>query len=211
MTDNLSNISTSNQQQDSCTSSTNDRGTLYVFSGPSGVGKGTLLSKVLKRRENIWQSVSATTRPPRKGEVCGTSYYFMDKDDFLKDVENGRFLEWAEYAGNYYGTPSKYVLEHLNSGEDVFLEIDVQGAMQVKESMPECVLVFITPPSIEELFKRLKGRSTESIDALNRRMEIAEMELSHKKEYDVEFVNDIVEDAVNKICNLIDSRRENIR
>lgn len=190
-----------------CTNGRSDRGTLYVFSGPSGVGKGTVLSEVIRGRNNIWQSVSATTRSPRTGEVDGASYYFMERSAFERAAEAGDFLEWAEYAGNLYGTPRKTVEAHLAAGEDVILEIDVQGAMQVKESMPECVLVFIEPPSLEELQRRLETRGTESATALTIRMETAEMELARKMEYDVIFVNDSIEDTVGEISAFMDALR----
>lgn len=181
------------------------RGRLYVFSGPSGVGKGTVLSRVLRSRKSIWQSVSATTRAPRSGEVDGKSYFFMQREDFQSKARAGEFLEWAEYAGNLYGTPRQSVEAHLDAGDDVILEIDVQGAMQIRESMPECVLVFIEPPSMDELRRRLEGRGTESADVVQARLEAAEMELSRKMEYDINLVNESIGDTVRSIFQMMDS------
>ena len=182
------------------------RGTLYVFSGPSGVGKGTVLGKVLDQRDHIWQSVSATTRSPREGEIDGESYFFKDRGEFQRLVDDGEFLEWAEYAGNLYGTPRSEVQRHLDNGEDVILEIDVQGALQVRQSMPESVLAFIEPPSLDELRDRLRGRGTEGEEAIERRLEAACMELDAKKEYDIVFVNDEIDKTVSDICNYMDLR-----
>lgn len=183
------------------------RGKLYVFSGPSGVGKGTVLSEVKMRRDDIWQSVSATTRSPRDGEIDGVSYFFVSEDDFKSKIEDDEFLEWANYAGNFYGTPKSSVEKHLNAGQNVFLEIDVQGAMQIKESMPEAILIFIEPPSIEELKRRLARRATEDAKALESRLKAAEMELSRKIEYDTCLVNEDVNETANEICLLMDSHQ----
>lgn len=182
------------------------RGRLYVFSGPSGVGKGTVLARVLSTRGNVWQSISATTRTPRDGEVDGKSYFFMAREDFQGRAEAGSFLEWAEYAGNLYGTPRESVESHLDAGDDVILEIDVQGAMQIRESMPECILVFIEPPSMDELRRRLEGRGTESAEVVQARLEAAEMELSRKMEYNINLVNESIDDTVRSICEIMDSR-----
>ena len=181
-------------------------GTLYVFSGPSGVGKGTVLGRVLAERDGMAQSVSATTRSPREGEVDGVSYHFMDRAEFEERIGDGDFLEWAEYAGNLYGTPRSYVTSRLEAGEDVLLEIDVQGALQVKRSMPECVLAFIEPPSLDELRSRLEGRGTEDEETISKRMAAARMELGSKEEYDIVFVNDRVDDTVAEIRGFMESR-----
>lgn len=180
------------------------RGSLIVVSGPSGVGKGTVLSRAFERDPRIWKSVSATTRDPRAGEVDGVDYIFMSKDDFKEAVNQGGFLEWAEYSGNLYGTPRKVVEEKLDAGKDVVLEIEVQGALQVKEAMPEAHLVFIEPPSVEELERRLRGRGTETEESVRSRMETAKVELSHKLDYDIRLVNDDVETCTRALLDAIE-------
>ena len=146
-----------------------NKGRLFVISGPSGTGKGTICKELIKD-DKIRLSVSMTTRNPREGEVHGVSYYFAIKEEFLQIIEAGGFLEYAEVFGNYYGTPKMEVLELLENGIDVLLEIDVQGALQIKEVYPEAVLVFILPPSMEELRARLTGRGTETQDVVERRL-----------------------------------------
>lgn len=183
------------------------KGKLLVISGPSGVGKGTIISQILQDEEGIWKSVSATTRKPRKGEVDGIDYFFLDEQEFQKLVSDDGLLEWAEYAGNCYGTPKLSVQEHLDSGEDVILEIDVQGAFQIKDAFPDAVLVFIEPPSEEELLARLKGRDSEDDNAVAARMKAAKMEMSRKMEYDVRFVNDDLADTVKQIEEFIEESR----
>lgn len=179
------------------------RGKLFVISGPSGVGKGTVISRVLENDPSIWKSVSATTRAPRKGETDGIDYFFMNREDFLHAVEDGGFLEWAEYAGNLYGTPAKSVEDRLAAGQNVILEIDVQGAFQVRESKPDSILVFIEPPSIEELERRLRQRGSEDEATVRSRMQAAEVELSRKMEYDTCFVNEDIEDTANEIGRFV--------
>ena len=180
-------------------------GNLFVISGPSGAGKGTLLSKVIERIPDAWVSVSATTRNPRPGEEEGVHYYFLDKDHFLELVNHDGFLEWAKVHDNYYGTLKKSVLEHMKAGEQVILEIDVQGALQVRNVIPEAHLVFIEPPSLEELERRLRSRGTESDDVISSRMKTAEVELAQKMEYDIQVVNDDLEQAVNELTAVINS------
>ena len=141
-------------------------GNLFVISGPSGAGKGTLVTRLLEEVPDTWVSVSATTRRPRPGEEEGVSYYFLDREDFLALADEGGFLEWAEYAGNCYGTPLASVQREMAAGRQVILEIEVQGALQVREKMPEAHLVFIEPPSLEELEGRLRGRGTEADDVV---------------------------------------------
>ena len=156
------------------------RGVLFVFSGPSGVGKGTLKAKLFEEfADQITYSVSATTRGPREGEVDGKDYFFITRQEFERRVQNNEFLEHAEFAGNCYGTPRAYVEKLLNSGMNVVLEIDVQGALQVMKSMPDCVSVFILPPSFEELEHRLRGRGIET----------AKRELPYAPQYDYQIVN----------------------
>lgn len=178
---------------------------LFVISGPSGAGKGTLLSKVIERIPDAWVSVSATTRSPRPGEEEGVHYYFLDKDHFLELVNHDGFLEWAKVHDNYYGTLKESVLEHMKAGEQVILEIDVQGALQVRNVIPEAHLVFIEPPSLEELERRLRSRGTESDDVISSRMKTAEVELAQKMEYDIQVVNDDLEQAVNELTAVINS------
>ena len=175
------------------------KGNLFVFSGPSGAGKGTLVARVMSEVPDAWLSVSATTRSPRPGEVDGVSYYFIDKPSFMKLVDEGGFLEWAEYSGNCYGTPVASVMEKIDEGKQVILEIDVQGALQVRERIPQAKLVFIEPPSFEELENRLRNRGTEDEPTLQRRLEAARVELSQKMEYDIQLVNDDLEVATQEL------------
>ena len=166
------------------------RGVLFVFSGPSGVGKGTLKAKLFEEfADRIAYSVSATTRGPREGEVDGKDYFFISRQEFERRVKNNEFLEHAEFAGNCYGTPRAYVEKLLDSGMNVVLEIDVQGALQVMKSMPECVSVFILPPSFEELEHRLRGRGTETEEKVRERLETAKRELPYAPQYVYQIVN----------------------
>ena len=166
------------------------RGVLFVFSGPSGVGKGTLKAKLFEEfAGRIAYSVSATTRGSREGEVDGKDYFFISRQEFEQRVKNNEFLEHAEFAGNCYGTPRAYVEKLLDSGMNVVLEIDVQGALQVMKSMPECVSVFILPPSFEELEHRLRGRGTETEEKVRERLETAKRELPYAPQYDYQIVN----------------------
>ena len=180
-------------------------GNLFVISGPSGAGKGTLLSKVLERIPDAWVSVSATTRNPRPGEVEGKHYYFLDPERFKSLVDQEGFLEWAQVHDNYYGTLKQSVLDHMRSGDQVILEIDVQGAFQVRKALPEAHLVFIEPPSLEELKRRLRQRGTETDEVISSRMKTAEVELAQKMEYDIQVVNDDLERAVNELVDIINS------
>lgn len=180
-------------------------GNLFVISGPSGAGKGTLLSKVLERIPDAWVSVSATTRNPRPGEVEGKHYYFLDPERFKSLVDQEGFLEWAQVHDNYYGTLKQSVLDHMRSGDQVILEIDVQGAFQVRKALPEAHLVFIEPPSLEELERRLRQRGTETNEVISSRMKTAEVELAQKMEYDIQVVNDDLERAVNELVDIINS------
>lgn len=180
-------------------------GNLFVVSGPSGAGKGTLLSRVIKRIPDAWVSVSATTRKPRPGEVDGIHYYFLDVDHFKRLVSENGFLEWAKVHDNYYGTLKENVLKHMAAGEQVILEIDVQGAFQIRKEIPEAHLVFIEPPSLEELESRLRGRGTETDDVISSRMETAKVELARKKEYDIQVINDDLNRATAELVSVINS------
>ena len=180
-------------------------GNLFVVSGPSGAGKGTLLSQVIERIPDAWVSVSATTRSPRPGEIEGVHYFFLDTDHFKSLVEQDGFLECAQVHDNYYGTLKQSVIDHMNAGDQVILEIDVQGALQVRKALPEAHLVFIEPPSLEELERRLRQRGTETEDVISSRMKTAEVELAQKMEYDVQVVNDDLERAVDELVEVINS------
>ena len=176
---------------------------LTVLSGPSGVGKSTVVAHLRKAHPEVWLSVSATTRRPRPGEVHGVQYFFVDDEEFDKLVANGELLEWAEFAGNRYGTPRGAVLEHLDRGEPVLLEIDLQGARLVREAMPEARLVFLAPPSWEELVRRLTGRGTEAPEVIERRLDAARTELAAEEEFDTTLVNTSVEDVSAELLALL--------
>lgn len=179
------------------------RGLLVVIAGPSGVGKGTVLSRVLDRVADAEISVSATTREPRSGEVDGREYHFLDRDQFVSDARDGGFLEWAEYAGNYYGTPATTVRQRLADGAVVCLEIEVQGAVQVRELDPDALLVFLAPPSRDELERRLRSRGTEDEAAILERMTEADRELAAADQFDLVVVNDDVTRASERIIQAI--------
>ncbi|MGX1310920.1 guanylate kinase [Streptomyces calvus] len=176
---------------------------LTVLSGPSGVGKSTVVAHMRKEHPEVWLSVSATTRKPRPGEQHGVHYFFVTDDEMDKLIANGELLEWAEFAGNRYGTPRAAVLEHLEAGVPVLLEIDLQGARQVRESMAEAQLVFLAPPSWEELVRRLTGRGTESAEVIERRLDAAKTELAAEPEFDTTLVNTSVEDVARELLALM--------
>lgn len=184
------------------------RGNLFVISGPSGAGKGTLVTRLLEEMPDTRLSISATTRSPREGEVDGVHYHFKTRDEFFELVENDGLLEWAEFAGNCYGTPRAFVEQCIAEGTQVILEIEVQGAFQVREKMPEAYLVFIEPPSLEVLEERLRGRGTETEEAIQKRLNTAKVELSRKMEYDIRLVNDDLEQAVQDLVAIVNAKAE---
>lgn len=190
-----------------------EKGILFILSGPSGVGKGTVRKRLFEQAEELKYSISITTRQKRPGERDGVDYFFKTKAQFEKLIEQGELLEYAKYVNNYYGTPKQYVKDMLKQGSNVFLEIEVQGALQVKKSFPEGVFIFLFPPSLEELKNRIVGRGTESEELVRNRLKEAQKEIKMMDEYDYVVVNDDVDRAVDKIQSIIVSehcRRERI-
>lgn len=181
---------------------------LFVISGSSGVGKGTVLKGFLKKHPEFMLSISCTTRKPRVGEVDGVNYFFMTKDEFQTCIDNNKFLEWAEFAGNFYGTKKKYIQKCLEEGKDIILEIETKGALQVKKQMPESVLIFIAPPSIEALESRLRGRHTEDEETIQRRLYEVKEELRLAQQYDYKVINDNLEDAITQLEKIISGEQE---
>ena len=174
-------------------------GRLIVLTGPSGVGKGTLMQALLKRHPELYYSVSVTTRSPRPGEINGENYYFISRTKFEQLVSQGEFLEWAEFAGNYYGTPREAVLNQVRSGNLVVLEIELKGARQISTSFPSALSIFILPPSLNELESRIRGRAQDSEEAIARRLRRAQEEIQAADEFDVQIVNDDLETALKAI------------
>ncbi|MCD8233333.1 MAG: guanylate kinase [Cloacibacillus porcorum] len=188
------------------------RGTLYIFSGPAGVGKGTVLQQALKKLPNISYSVSCTTRAPRPGlDVEGKTYYFLSEEEFRRRIAAGDFLEYANVHGHLYGTRRDIVEEALASGTDIVLEIDGQGDSIVKKNIPDAVTVFVKPPSLDELVRRLKKRGSECREEQELRIKNAKEELLHAEEYDYVIVNDIVEDAVAEFIKIVKKHREELK
>jgi len=180
-----------------------NQGLLVVLSGPSGVGKGTVCSYLRREHPELTYSVSATTRERRPGEVDGVNYFFLSREDFIKMKENGEFLEWAEVYGNFYGTPRAYVEQNLAQGKDVILEIDIQGAMKVKEIFPEGVFIFLLPPSKSELEKRIRGRAADTPETIQRRLSCVDQELACIRNYQYVVVNGSVKCAAEEIKAII--------
>ena len=184
------------------------RGLLIVGSGPSGVGKGTIHKEILKQCDNLGYSISITTRKPRMDEVEGKDYFFVTKTKMLQMIDNDELLEYADVFGNFYGTPKAYVEEQLAAGRDVLLEIDVQGALQIKEKMPEALLIFIAPPDMDELERRLRGRNTDAPEVIERRLTDAIWEMDQQKKYDYVIVNDTVDKAVEEYLEILQKEKE---
>lgn len=180
-------------------------GSLYVISGPSGAGKGTLVNRILDEHPDIALSISATTRQPREGEVDGVHYHFKSVDEFEDVIARDGFIEWAQVHSNYYGTPLAPIEQHLAAGDTVLLEIDVQGAFQVLDKLPQAKLVFIAPPSIEELERRLRGRGTETEEVIAQRLANAKGEMEATKDYDFVIVNDDLERATKELARVLES------
>ncbi len=184
-----------------------NRGLLVVLSGPSGSGKGTVLKQAMRSNPNIEVSVSVTTRAPREGEIDGVNYYFLTPEAFQNLLAEDGLLEWAEFCGNFYGTPREKIEQRLNEGKDVVLEIEVQGAMKVRAAFPDAVLIFNLPPSLEELKNRLTGRKTEPPEVVEKRLNTAVWEISQAENYGYVIVNDDVENAVGAFLSILESEK----
>lgn len=181
------------------------KGVLVVVSGFSGAGKGTVMKSLMGKYDNYGLSISATSRNPRSGETEGVEYFFKTREEFEKMIEEDKLIEYAEYVGNYYGTPKEYVEQRLSEGQDVILEIELQGALQVKEKMPETVLIFLAPPTAVELENRLRGRGTEDEETIKGRLKRATEEAEYMKKYDYVLVNDDLETCVKDLHGIIQS------
>lgn len=183
------------------------QGLLIVISAPSGAGKGTIINKMLEKNNNLWLSVSETSRPMRANDIDGITYHFCTKEEFEEKIKDDYFLEYALYSNNYYGTPKKYIQEHLSKGQDVILEIEIQGAMQIKKLIPEALFIFIMPPSLNELKKRLVGRGTDTKEKILERFKIAYQEMNDVTKYNYVVVNDEIDVAADKILSIIKAER----
>ena len=176
---------------------------LIILTGPSGVGKGTVVKEILGKEKNFWLSISATTREPREGEKEGENYYFLNQEKFKEMIEQNLFLEWAQFAGNYYGTPLSSVNEKIKKGFTVLLEIEVEGAKQIKEKFPNSLSIFLLPPNKAELERRIRNRGTDKEDAINRRLSRADYEISLSNKFDFALINHNVDETVKRIIKLI--------
>ena len=186
---------------------TKKQGLLIVISGPSGCGKDTIVNEVLNKRDNCWLSISCTTRNPRQGEKDSQDYYFLSTEEFEKAIKDNNFLEYAIYNDNYYGTPLNYIKDHLNNGEDVILVIEIQGALKIKEKLEDTVFIFIMPPSMKELKKRLVNRNTDSPDKIDKRFKRAYEEINELTKYNYVVVNDEIITAANKINAILEAEK----
>lgn len=183
-------------------------GMVIVLSGPSGVGKGTIYKEILARLDNVAVSISVTTRAPRTGEIDGVQYFFVNKEQFKNMIDNNEFLEYAQTVDNYYGTPISQVEAQTQLGNDIILEIDVKGARQIKEIKSDCLSIFILPPSLSALERRLRGRNTESEEQIQKRLALAKEELEVANTFDFQVVNDNLEVSVNEIIDIIKNERK---
>lgn len=181
----------------------NKKGRLIVYSGPSGVGKGTVLKSAMQKDSSLMLSVSATTRNPREGEADKVNYFFVTKEEFQKKIDSNEMLEFAQYNGNFYGTPKDFVENKLNEGKNVVLEIEVQGALKIRDIMPDAVLIFLMPPSFKELKNRLEGRKSETAEQIKSRLNAAAFEISRAEKYDYIIVNNTVEKASDDLIACI--------
>ena len=182
-------------------------GQVIVISSPSGAGKSSIVKALLERDNNLWLSVSTTTRAIRPGEKEGVNYNYVDKEDFIKKIDEGYFLEYTNYAGNYYGTPKKFIKEKIEHGTDVILEIEIEGAANIKKLIPEAIFIFILPPSLKILLKRLKNRNTDSNEKIIERFHQTYKELNEITKYNYVVVNDVLEDAINKVESIIKAEK----
>ena len=178
---------------------------LIIITGPSGVGKGTVVKEILNMNNNkLWLSISATTRKARKGEINGEHYYFLTKEKFQKMIRDNLFMEWAEFAGNFYGTPVESITQKINSGYKVILEIEVEGARQIKQKFPKSISIFLLPPNISELEKRIRNRATDDEESISRRLERSKFEISCSKDFDYKIINKNLQETVDRVFEIIE-------
>jgi len=187
------------------------KGLLVVLSAPSGTGKSTVSRLLVQKNNRLRLSVSATTRAPRKNEVEGKDYFYKTTEEFKKMIENDEFVEWVEYCGNYYGTPKKYIDDSIEKGFDVLLEIEVEGAAKIKEKYPDCVLIFMLPPSFEELKRRIVGRGTEKPEIIENRLNQAKKEIKCIDMYDYVVLNDSIDNAINSVNTILEAEKAKVK